>query len=149
MSTLTFRVGNHIFILKNHITWFCDFWPKIFGNILKFSSFSVQKIFYLFFWNHKLNYWEWHLLFYSNTSSFWLFALVYTLNHNFCNETTVRQKSIKALFYRELKKFITPKLAKSISRPIHRVKFNKLNSWKKNISFDVIKFRFFRLFSKI
>jgi hypothetical protein len=30
--------------------------------------------------------------------------------------------------YPELKKFITPKLAKLVSRPIHHVKFNKLNS---------------------
>jgi hypothetical protein len=91
-------------------------------------------------------YWELLLSLYSNMAWFCFFALVYTLNHTFWNETTVWQKSIKALFYSELKKMITLKLAKLVSQPIHRVKFNKLNSWKKNISFDVLKFRFFRVF---
>jgi hypothetical protein len=57
MATFTFRVGDHIFLLcylKNHMTWFCDFWSKIFGNILKIFLISCSKIFKLIFWNHQL-----------------------------------------------------------------------------------------------
>jgi hypothetical protein len=52
MATLTFRVGDHIFCiwyLENHMTWFCDFWSKIFGNILKIFLISCSKIFKLIF----------------------------------------------------------------------------------------------------
>jgi hypothetical protein len=47
MATLTFRVGDHIFFicsLKNHMTFFCDFWWKIFGNILKIFPHFWFKI---------------------------------------------------------------------------------------------------------
>jgi hypothetical protein len=52
MPTLTFRVGDHIFFIcysKNHMTWFCDFWSKIFGNILKIFLISCSKILKLIF----------------------------------------------------------------------------------------------------
>jgi hypothetical protein len=52
MVTFTFRVGDHIFFifyLKNHITWFCDFWSKIIWNISKICLISCSKIFKLIF----------------------------------------------------------------------------------------------------
>jgi hypothetical protein len=52
MATLTFRLSDHIFFicyLQNHMTWFCDFWSKIIGNILKFLLISCSKIFKLSF----------------------------------------------------------------------------------------------------
>jgi hypothetical protein len=52
MATLTFRVGDHIFFicnLKNHMTWFGDFWSKIIGNILKIFLISCSKTFKLIF----------------------------------------------------------------------------------------------------
>jgi hypothetical protein len=54
-------------------------------------------------------------------------------------------RNLSKPFLFKIKKIITLKLAKLVSRPIHHVKFNKLNSWK-NISFDVLKFRFFFVF---
>ena len=51
-KTLTFHVGDQIFFicyLKNHMTWFCDFWSKIFGNILKIFLIFCSKIFKLIF----------------------------------------------------------------------------------------------------
>jgi hypothetical protein len=52
MATLTFCVGDHIFLIcysKNHMSWFCDFWSKIFGNITKIFLISCSKIFKLIF----------------------------------------------------------------------------------------------------
>ena len=45
------RRSPHIFIcfLKNHMTWFCDFWSKIFENIKKKFLISCSKIFKLIF----------------------------------------------------------------------------------------------------
>ena len=63
-----------------------------------------------------IKYWECYHLFYSNMSSFCFFALVYTLNHNFCNKTTVLEKPIGALFYLKLKK-ISPKFGKPTHLP--------------------------------
>jgi hypothetical protein len=94
----------------------------------KFSSFLVQTNFCGI---QSWKYWELLLSLYLNMSSFCFFALVYTLNDNFCNETTVWKYSIEALFYQEFKKFLPPKLAKLVNRPIHHVKFISLNSRKK------------------
>ena len=47
----------------------------------------------------------------------------------------------KPPFIQNQKKIITPKLAKLVSQPMDRVKFNKLTLWKK-ISLDVLKFSF-------
>jgi hypothetical protein len=49
---------------------------------IKFSSFLVQK-------SQAKNFGNATFLLYSNMSSFCFFALVYTLNHTFSNETTV------------------------------------------------------------
>ena len=52
MVTFTFRLGDHIFFicsLKNHMTWFSDFWSKIIRNILKIFLISCSKIFKLIF----------------------------------------------------------------------------------------------------
>jgi hypothetical protein len=64
-------------------------------------------------------------------SSFCSFALVHTLKHFFLNETTVWEKSIKALFDQELKKNISPRLAQLVSQPVDRFKFISFNSLKK------------------
>jgi hypothetical protein len=134
MATLTFRVGDHIIFicyLKNHMIWFCDFRSKLIGNILKIFLISSSKICKLVFLESSAENIENATFYYlySNMFLFCFFALVYTLNHTFSNKTTVWQKSIKALFYSELKKiYHTLKLAKLVSRPIHRVKINKLNS---------------------
>jgi hypothetical protein len=56
-------------------------------------------------------------------SLFCFFALVYTLNHTFLNETTDRQKYSKALIIRNKRNFNTLKLAELISRPIHQFQF--------------------------
>ena len=81
------------FLVKNN--W------KYFENLLH----SLLKKFQTDFsgitsWKYR----EGHLWLYSNMSSFCFFALVYTLNHNFCHETMVWEKPIEALFYPELKK---------------------------------------------
>ena len=57
IATLTFCVGDHIFFLcylKNHMTFFWDFWLKLFENILKIFFISCSKIFKLIFCNHRL-----------------------------------------------------------------------------------------------
>jgi hypothetical protein len=56
-------------------------------------------------------------------SSFCFLALVHPLNHNFSNETTGWEKAIEALFNQELKKYISIKLAKLMSRLDHRLKY--------------------------
>jgi hypothetical protein len=80
----TFRVGGNIFFifsLKNHMTWFCDFWSKIFENILKIFSFLVQKFSKLFFWNKRRKILRMQFFIFSKMSSFCFVALVHT--HNF------------------------------------------------------------------
>jgi hypothetical protein len=52
MATLTFRVGDHIFLicyLINHMIFFWDFRSKLFGNILKIDAISCSKFFKLIF----------------------------------------------------------------------------------------------------
>jgi hypothetical protein len=56
-ATLTFRVGDHIFFicsLKNHMTFFWDFWSKIFK---KFSHFLFKNFLTYFSgitgWNYE------------------------------------------------------------------------------------------------
>jgi hypothetical protein len=52
MATLTFRLGDHIYFicsLKNHMTWFSDFWSKIIRNISKNFLISCSKILKLIF----------------------------------------------------------------------------------------------------
>jgi hypothetical protein len=52
MATSNFRLVDHIFCicsLKNHMTWFSDFWSKIIRNILKIFLISSSKIFKLIF----------------------------------------------------------------------------------------------------
>jgi hypothetical protein len=129
----------HIFymLFENHMTWFCDFWPKIIGNISKISLISVQKFQTYFSGIISWKYWECHLLLYSNMSSFCFFVLVYTLNHNFCNETTVWQKSIEALFYPELKKNYFTEICQ-IGKPTHpprKIYFIKGVVW---VIFDIL-----------
>jgi hypothetical protein len=105
MATLTFRVVDHIFFicyLKNHMTFFWDFWSKLFGNILKISLISCSKIFKLIFLKSPAkNIAIAIFYFFSNIPSVCLFAIGHTLNHNFCNETTVWEKSVKALVNRK------------------------------------------------
>jgi hypothetical protein len=103
MVTLTFRVlvvGDQIFLicsLKNHMTFFLAFLVKILElNFLESPAENIENATFIF----------------SKMSFFCFFALVYTLNHNFCNETMVWEKSIKAVFNQEFKKNISPKLAK-------------------------------------
>jgi hypothetical protein len=118
---------------------------KYFENLPHFLFKNFQTYFFgIITWK----YWECHLLLYSNMSSFCFLALVYTLNHNFCKETTVWQKSIEALFYPELKKNYFTEICQ-IGKPTHppfKIFFIKL--MKKNISFDVLKFCFFSSFFK-
>jgi hypothetical protein len=141
----------HIFYMPfeksyDMILWFLvkNIW-KYFENLPHFLFKQFQTYFSgIISWK----YWEYHILLHSNISSFCFFALVYTLNHNFCNETTVWQKSIKALFYPEIKKKYFTEICQ-IGKPTHPpVKIYFIKHMKK-ISFDVLKFRFFRLFSKI
>jgi hypothetical protein len=50
MVTLNFCIGDHIFFMcssKNHMTWFCDFWSKIFGNILNNSCSKNFELIFL------------------------------------------------------------------------------------------------------
>jgi hypothetical protein len=104
MATLTFRVGDHMFFtcnLKNHMTWFFDFWSKIIGNILKIFLISCSQIFKIILLESPAENIQNATFYFIQICSF---ALVYTLNHNFCKETTVWEKSIKALFNPELKK---------------------------------------------
>jgi hypothetical protein len=57
MAALTFRAGDHIFLicsLKNHTTRFVIFSQKYLEIFWKFSSFLVQKFSNLFFWIHRL-----------------------------------------------------------------------------------------------
>jgi hypothetical protein len=119
MATLFFCVVDHIFFicyLNNQMTWFCDFWSKIIGNILKI--FLIFKLIFLESSAENIQ-----------NATFYFIQICprFALNHNFCNDTTVWEKSIKALFYPKLKKIISPKLAKLVSRPIHRLKFISLN----------------------
>jgi hypothetical protein len=97
MATLTFRVGDHIFFicyLKNHLTWFGDFWSKIIEIISKIFLISCSKTFKFIFLELPAEIIKNAIFyFFSNMSWFCFFALVHTLNYNFLNETTVRAKT--------------------------------------------------------
>jgi hypothetical protein len=113
-----------------HIFYTCMLFEKSYEIFLGFSVETIWKYIenfpHFLFKNFQTNfsgilswkYWEWLLSLYQNRSSFCFFALVYTLNHNFSNETTVWQKSIKAFFYPELKKFYHTESCK-IGKPTH------------------------------
>jgi hypothetical protein len=114
-TTKTIQNGHFNFSLR---------WPHIFYMLFEksydiFSGFSVETIWkYIENFPHFLykifqayfsgilswKYWEWLLSLYLNMSSFCFFAIVFTLNPNFSNETRVWQKSIKALFIQNLEK---------------------------------------------
>jgi hypothetical protein len=99
MATSTFRVGDHIFFicyLKNHMTWICDFWSKMFGNILKIFLISCSKILILVFWIHRQKILRIPLLFLSNISLVCFFTLGHTLNHNYPNKLRFGRNKLKA-----------------------------------------------------
>ena len=134
MATLTFRVGYHKFfyaIWKIKENVFVILGQTYLVIFREFSSFLVQKFSNLSFWNHQLK------ILRMPTLTLFKYVLVLFLrfclyhNHNFWNETTVWQKSIEAFFIKYYRKFIKPKLTKLVSRPIHHVKFDQLDSWKK------------------
>jgi hypothetical protein len=140
MATLTFCVGDQIFFicyLKNHMTFFGDFGSKLFGNILKIFLICCSNN---FFWNHRINI---------PNASFYLFqvyprfvSLLLFILWIIIFETKLRfgRNPSKPSSIQNYRNFILPKLAKLVSRPIQLM--------KKNIFFDVPKFRVFRLFSK-
>jgi hypothetical protein len=107
MTTLTFRVGDHIFFIW-YLKIMCHF-IGIFGRnywkyLENFPHFLFKNFKTYSYWILSWKYWEWLLSLYSNMSSFCFFALVYTLNRIFWSKTTVWQKSIEALFYPKLNK---------------------------------------------
>jgi hypothetical protein len=139
----------------NNFYMLCE---KSYDMVLIKINWKYFKTYHFLFKNFQTNfsgiiswkYWECHFLLCSNMSLFCFYALVYTLDHTFSNKTTVQQKSIVALFYSKLKKkIITLKLTELVRRPIHRVKFDKFNSWKIIFLSMCSNFAFFRLFSKI
>ena len=127
IATLTFRVGDHIFSscsLKNHMTFFWDFWSKLFGNILKIFLISCSKFFKLIFLNSPAK---------KKGMPFFYFVLIFPRffsSHNFLKKNTVLEKSIEALFNQELRNSIWPKLAELVSRLDHRLKLILFISWK-------------------
>jgi hypothetical protein len=113
----------------------------------KFSSFLVQKvIFQKSLAKNIVN----ATFYFFQICPFFFFALVHTINHNFCNETTVWAKSVESLVNKNKQKFILLELAKFLSRPVHRIQFISFISWKKyffrcaKISFFFGNFRFWR-----
>ena len=88
---------------KNSTNGHFNFGRNYLENILKIFLIFRSKIFKLIFLESSAENIKNTTFFYSNMSSFYFFALVNTLNHNFCNKTTVWEKSIEALFNPEFK----------------------------------------------
>jgi hypothetical protein len=131
MATLTFRVGDHICLicfLKNHMTWFCDLWSKIFGNILKIFLISWSKILKLIFlespaenMKKAISYFIQICLRFVSLLLFILWIIIFA---------TVWEKSIEAFFNQELKKNISLKLDKLVNRLDYRFQFISFYLWK-------------------
>jgi hypothetical protein len=84
---------------------FLDFRSKLFGNILKIFLISCSKLFKLIFLESLAENIGNGYFHYIGICFRFVFSLLFILfNHTFWNETTVRQKFIKAVFYAEFRK---------------------------------------------
>ena len=116
LNFMTFCQDNSLYSMYDNLIFFCQI---LIGHILEleknviFSDFQIWSFIFSKTARHNLFkfdmswkklYWKCNLSLCSHMSLFCFFALVYTLNHNFCNETTVWEKSIEDFFYQELKK---------------------------------------------
>jgi hypothetical protein len=124
MATLTFPLGDLIFFVcsfKNHMTCLSDFWSKIIKNILKIFHISCSTI-------SKLlpSYFQYIQICLRFVSSL-LFILWIIL---FETKLWFGRNPSKPSFIQSWINFITPNFVKLVSRLIHNVKFNKLNSWR-------------------
>jgi hypothetical protein len=127
--------SDHILFIcyfKNHMTFFLEFSVE---TIWKYFGSSPHFLFKIFQTNFSgilsWKYWEWLLSLYSNISSFSFFALVYTLNHTFCNELRFGRNPSKPSLIKNKIFFTSLRLAQLVSRPVHHFKFNLFNSRKK------------------
>jgi hypothetical protein len=134
-------------LFKKSSDIFWDFWSKLFGNILKIFLISCSNLKLIFLESSAENIENAHLNFNQICPRFVSSLLFILLIIIFATKLQFERNPSKP-FLSRIKINRKPQLVKLVSRPIHHVKFTKLNSRKK-ISFDVLKFRFFRLFSRI
>jgi hypothetical protein len=104
--------------LSHYFLWFLvETILKYLGNFpyFWFKNFQIN------FWILRLKILRTHPLIFFKYSLVWFLGFcLYFITHNFCNKTTVWEKSIKAILIKNQTNFILLKLAKLVSRPNER-----------------------------
>jgi hypothetical protein len=152
IATLAFRVSKQIFLmcyLKNHMTEFCDFWSKIFGNILKIFVISCSKIFKLIFLESPAENIENAAFYFIQICPCFVSSILFILwIIIFATKLRFVRNRLSPSLIKNKKKIIALKLAKFLSRPDQRIQFISFISCKKIFLTMCQNFGFFQIFWK-